>query len=117
MDESGGEGGAEGLKGRISGRAGRSESALGDLAQFLLENPWLNQALHVAFDARERATQAGAQAMRGVGVSSTSEVDRLGRRLRAVSERLESLEDAVDRIERMLAEQRRDSTSGRGPQA
>jgi hypothetical protein len=111
MDESGGEGG----KGRVPGRAGRSEGALGDLAQFLLDNPWLNQALQVAFDARERASQASAQAMRGVGVSSTSEVDRLGRRLRAVSERLESLEDAVDRIEQRLAQVQKDSSRGRGP--
>jgi len=111
MDESGG----EGRKARISGRGGMGEGALGDLAQFLLDNPWLNQALQVAFDARERASQASHQAMRGVGVSSTSEVDRLGRRLRAVSERLEALEDSVDRIERLLTEMRRDSTSGRGP--
>ena len=27
----------------------RSEDALGELAQFLLDNPWLNQALQVAF--------------------------------------------------------------------
>ena len=112
MDESGG----EGRKSRLSGRGSRSEGALGDLAQFLLENPLLNQALQVAFDARERASQASAQAMRGVGVSSTSEVDRLGRRLRAVSERLEALEDAVDRMERQLGEIRRASSSGRGPE-
>jgi hypothetical protein len=107
------EGGGEGVKGRLSGR----EGTLGDLAQLLLDNPWLNQALQVAFDARERASHASAQAMRGVGVSSTSEVDRLGRRLRAVSERLESLEDAVDRIERRLTELQKGSSSGRGPGA
>jgi hypothetical protein len=112
MDESGGDRVKETLFSDAgSGRGG----ALSDLAQFLLDNPWLNQALQVAFDARERASQASAQAMRGVGVSSTSETDRLGRRLRALSDRLESLEDAVDRIERRLTQMQKDSTSGRGP--
>ena len=45
----------------------RSEDTLGELADFLLDNPWLNQALQLALGARERASQAGAQAMRNVG--------------------------------------------------
>ena len=96
------ESGGEGPKSRNPKRGGRTEGTLGDLAQLLLDNPLFNQALQVAFEARDRASQASAQAMRGVGVSSASDVDRLGRRLRAISERLEALEDAVDRIEREL---------------
>ena len=38
----------------------RGEGALGDLAQLLVDNPWMKQALQVAFGARERASQAGA---------------------------------------------------------
>ena len=107
MDESAG----ERLRNRLSARG---EDALGELAQFLLDNPWLNQALSVALDARERASVAGQHAIRNVGVPTASDVDRLGRRLRALSERLESLEDSVDRIERQLTELRRASTSARG---
>ena len=40
----------------------RGESALGDLAQLLVENPWMNQALQVAFGVRERASRGGHRA-------------------------------------------------------
>jgi hypothetical protein len=89
------------------------EGGLGDLITQLLENPVVNQALHVAFEARDRASQAGQTAMRGVGVSSASEVDRLGRRLRALSERLEAVEDTLDHLAREIDELRA-STPGRG---
>jgi len=105
------EGADEGLRSRLE-RAG--EEALGDLAQYVADNPWLKQALSVAIEARERASVAGQNAIRNVGVPTAADVDRLGRRLRALSERLESLEDAVDRIEARLNEQR-GSTSTRGP--
>ncbi len=100
MDESGG----EGIRERLSARG---EGALGELAQLVLDNPWLNQALQVAVEARERASQASASAMRNVGVPTAAELDRLGRRLRGVSERLESLEDALDRLEREVTELKR----------
>jgi len=104
MDESGG----EGTRDRSSGR---SESALGDLAQLLVDNPWMNQALQVAFGARERASQAGASALRNLNVPTGNDVDRLARRLRAVSERLEAVEDALDEVTRELAELRRERAS------
>lgn len=96
--------GDEGLRGRISSR---SEEALGDVAEFLLDNPWLNQALQVAFGARERASQAGAQAMRNLNVPTAADVERLARRVRALSERLETVEDKLDQLGRELAELRR----------
>ncbi len=92
MSESGS---AEGLRDRISSRG---EDALGELAQFLLENPWFNQALQVAFEAREKATTAGAHAMRNLNLPTAADVERLERRLRSVSDRLESVEDALDGI-------------------
>jgi hypothetical protein len=96
--------GDEGLKDRLSSRG---EDALGDFAQALLDNPWFKQVLEVALEARERASQAGASAMRNLNVPAAADVDRLGRRLRAVSERLEAVEDKLDELGRELAELRR----------
>ncbi len=84
----------------------RGEDALGELTDLLLDNPWLKQALALALDARERASVAGAQAIRGLNIPTASDTDRLERRLRAVSERLETVEDALDRLGRELAEVR-----------
>jgi hypothetical protein len=105
MDETGG----EGIRERISARG---EGALGELAQFLVENPWMNQALQVAFGARERASQAGTNAIRNLNLPTGHDVDRLARRLRAVSERLDALEDTVDQLNRELAALRRERQSG-----
>jgi hypothetical protein len=104
MDETGG----DGIRDRISARG---EGALGELAQFLVENPWLNQALQVAFGARERASQAGANAIRNLNLPTGQDVDRLARRLRAVSERLDAVEDAVDQLSREVAALRRERDS------
>jgi hypothetical protein len=109
MDESGG----EHIRERISARAG--EGALGELAQLLLDNPWMNQALQVAFGARERASQAGTAAIRNLNLPTGNDVDRLARRLRALSERLETVEDTLDQIGQELAALRRErETSGPG---
>jgi hypothetical protein len=102
MDEGGG-----------ADRRRRGESALGELAQFLVDNPWMNQALQVAFGARERASQAGASAIRNLNLPTGNDVDRLVRRLRAVSERLEAVEDAVDQLGREVAELRREREPAR----
>ena len=113
MDESGGERGVEGIRDRISARG---EGALGELAQFLVDNPWMNQALQVAFGARERASQASQSAMRNLNLPTAHDVDRLARRLRAVSERLEAVEDTLDQLSREVAALRRERESSRsGP--
>ena len=88
-----------------------TEKALGELAQFLVDNPWLNQALHVAFGARERAQQASQTAIRNLNLPTGGDVDRLARRLRAVSERLESVEDTLDQLSREVAALRREQGS------
>jgi hypothetical protein len=108
MDEAGG----EGIRDRITSR---SEGALGELAQFLVDNPWLNQALHVAFGARERASQASASAIRNLNLPTSNDVDRLARRLRVVSERLEEVEDTLDRLSGEIAELRRDRAAQQRP--
>jgi hypothetical protein len=101
MDESGGDG-------KRDRPPSRGEGTLGDLAQLLVDNPWMNQALQVALGARERASQAGASAIRNLNLPTGNDVDRLARRLRAVSERLEEVEDALDQVTRELAELRRE---------
>ena len=101
MDESG----AEGIRERISARG---EGALGELAQFLVDNPWMHQALQVALGARERASQASQTAIRNLNLPTGTDVDRLARRLRAVSERLEAVEDTLDELSREVAELRRE---------
>jgi hypothetical protein len=104
------EGGGDGIRDRLSSRG---EGALGELAQFLVDNPWMNQALQVAFGARERASQAGAQAIRNLNLPTSNDVDRLARRLRAVSERLEAVEDTLDQLSREVAALRRERDASR----
>jgi hypothetical protein len=108
MDEGGGEG--EGIRDRISSRG---EGTLGELAQLLVDNPWMNQALQVAFGARDRASQAGASAIRNLNLPTGQDVDRLARRLRAVSERLEAVEDTLDLLTKELAALRRERGSSK----
>src|SRR5437588_4860331 len=89
----------EGLHKRI---ARQGEDALGKLAQDLLENPLLNGALTRAFDAREKAAQAQEVAMGALNIPSAADIERLTRRVRSVSQRLEAIEDALDRVEERL---------------
>jgi hypothetical protein len=93
----------------------RGESALGDLAQLLVENPWMNQALHLAFGVRERASEAGTAVIRNLNLPTGHDVDRVARRLRSLSERLEEVEDTLDVLTREVAELRREL--GSRPQA
>lgn len=76
----------------------RSEEALGEMAQALLDNPLFGQALHAASGARDRALAARRTAMGALDVPAASDVERLERRLRALADRLEQVEDAVDRL-------------------
>jgi hypothetical protein len=90
----------EGLRGKISARG---TDALGEVADAMLENPVLNQVLQAAFGAREAASQARDRAMHNLHVPTAAEVDRLARRLRATSERLEAVEDRLDQLTAELA--------------
>ena len=106
MDQHGGEEGREQA-------SARGESALGDLAQLLVENPWMNQALQVAFGVRERASEAGTAVIRNLNLPTGNDVDRIARRLRSLSERLEEVEDAIDRLSREVSELRSERDSSR----
>ena len=98
----------EGLRGRL---AKQGEDALGKLAQDLLENPLVNGALTRAFEAREKATQAQEAALGALNIPSAADIERLTRRLRSVSQRLEGIEDGVDRLDQRLAELKADGAN------
>src|SRR5712671_298611 len=88
------------LRERLSGS---TEERLGRALSELLENPLLTSAIGRAFDAREKAAQAQEVAMGALNLPSASDIERLTRRLRSVSHRLEGIEDGVDRLDRALA--------------
>jgi chromosome segregation ATPase len=91
----------EGLRGKIS-RQG--EEALGRLAEELAGNPLVTGAVARAFEAREKAVQAQEAAMGALGIPSAADIERLTRRLRSVSQRLEGIEDSVDSVDDRLGE-------------
>src|ERR1700722_16714043 len=86
----------ESLKGRVT-RQG--EEAIGKLAQELLENSVVSGALSAAFETRERALRAQEAAMGALNLPSASDLERLTRRVRSVSQRLEGIEDGLDRLD------------------
>jgi chromosome segregation ATPase len=89
----------QGLRGRLT-RSG--EDAIGRLASELLENPLVTGAIGRIFEAREKATQAQAVAFGALNLPSAADLERLTRRVRSVSQRLESIEDGVDKLDRRL---------------
>ena len=89
----------EGFKSRVT-RQG--EEAIGKLAQELLENPVVSGALSAAFETRERAMRAQEVAMGALNLPSASDLERLTRRVRSVSQRLEGIEDGLDRLDDRL---------------
>jgi hypothetical protein len=79
---------------------GTTEERLGRALSDLLENPLLAGAIGRAFDAREKAVQAQEVAMGALNIPSAADIERLTRRLRSVSLRLEGIEEGVDRLDR-----------------
>jgi len=80
----------------------QGEEAIGKLAQELLENSVVSGALSAAFETRERAMRAQEIAMGALNIPSASDIERLTRRVRSVSQRLEGIEDSLDRLESRL---------------
>jgi hypothetical protein len=93
--------GIAGLRDRIAGGA---EDKLGRALSDLLENPVVSGAIGRAFDAREKAAQAQELAMGALNLPSAADIERLTRRLRSLSQRLEGIEDGVTRIDRGTAQ-------------
>jgi CRP-like cAMP-binding protein len=94
----------DGLRERIDARG---EDAIGQIADALLSNPVFNQAIGAALSAGERAAQAQRAAMAALGLSSSDETERLERRLRSLSDRLEQVEDQLDGVARDVGAMRR----------
>jgi chromosome segregation ATPase len=91
----------QGIRDKLS-RQG--EEALGRIAEELAGNPLVTGAISRAFEAREKAVQAQEAAMGALGIPSAADIERLTRRLRSVSQRLEGIEDSVDGVDDRLAE-------------
>jgi hypothetical protein len=91
---------AKSLRDRIGGH---TEDRLGRALSDLLDNPLLTGAIGRAFDAREKASQAQEVAMGALNLPSATDIERLTRRLRSLSQRLEGIEDGVGRLDRALA--------------
>jgi chromosome segregation ATPase len=81
----------------------QGEEALGKIAEELIGNPVVNGALTRAFEAREKAVQAQEAALGALNLPSAADIERVTRRLRSLSQRLEGIEDAIDRLEERVA--------------
>jgi chromosome segregation ATPase len=91
------------------GLRARAEQALGELAQALVDNPTLHDAITAALGARGKAIEAQQAAMSALNLPSATDVERLERRLRAFSQRLEDVEEAIDDLSRELGALRREN--------
>ncbi len=99
------------------GLRARSEQAIGELAQALLDSQVLENAVAAAFGAREKALEAQQAAMAALNLPSAGDVERLERRLRSLSQRLEEVEDELDRVGREASGLRRELAAERREKA
>jgi len=81
----------------------QGEEALGKIAEELISNPVINGAIARAFEAREKAVQAQEATMGALNLPSAADIERVTRRLRSLSQRLEGIEDAIDRLEERVS--------------
>ena len=82
-----------GLRERLSSAV---EEEMVEITQALLENPLFNQVLAKTLGAGEKALSAQRSAMGALNIPSASDVERLERRMRSFSNRLEEVEDRLD---------------------
>jgi len=90
---------SEGLRERLTKQ---SEDTFGKLAEELLANPLVSGAIARAYEARDRATSAQEATFAALNIPSAADVERLTRRVRSVSQRLEGIEDGIDRLDERL---------------
>jgi CRP-like cAMP-binding protein len=81
----------------------QGEEVLGKIAEELISNPVINGAIARTFEAREKAVQAQEAAMGALNLPSAADIERVTRRLRSLSQRLEGIEDAIDRLEERVS--------------
>ena len=92
---------SDGLRERL---AKQSEDTFGRLAEDLLANPIVSGAVARAFEAREKAASAQEATFAALNIPSAADIERLTRRVRSVSQRLEGIEDGIDRLDERLSE-------------
>jgi septal ring factor EnvC (AmiA/AmiB activator) len=80
----------------------RAEQLLGGLARDLLDSPSLGSAVGRALEARSKAAQAQEAAMGLLNLPTAGDIERLGRRVRAIGDRLGGIEDTLARVEATL---------------
>ncbi len=97
---------AAGLRERLTGN---TEDKLGRALADLIDNPLVSGTIGRAFDARDRAAQAQELALSALNLPTAADIERLTRRLRSVSQRLEGIEDGVHRLNRALSDGALDS--------
>jgi chromosome segregation ATPase len=97
----------DGMGGDGESLRARSEQAIGEIAQALIDSPTLHNALQAAFGAREKALEGQQAAMRALNLPSAGDVERLERRLRSFSQRLEDVEEQLDDLSREIGGLRR----------
>jgi len=100
-------------KGFVDRLSRQGEEALGKVAEELVGNPVVHAAIARAFDAREKAVAAQEAAMGALNIPSAADVERVTRRLRSVSQRMEGIEDSLDRLEERSAEASPDAEDDR----
>jgi hypothetical protein len=88
------------LRERIGGNA---EERVGKALSELLESPLFTGAVGRAVEAREKAAQAQEVALGALNLPSAADIERLTRRLRSVTHRLEGIEEGVDRLDSSLS--------------
>jgi chromosome segregation ATPase len=91
----------------------QGEEALGKIAEELISNPVINAAIARAFEAREKAVLAQEAAMGALNLPSAADIERVTRRLRSLSQRLEAIEDSIDRLDERVADARGSSSDDR----
>jgi hypothetical protein len=104
--------GNDGIRDRVQSKG---EKAASDLAQALIGSPAFGQAVSAAVAARDRAADAQRVAMGAMGVSSQDDADRVERRVRVLSDRLEETEDRLDAALEQIRELRTELKSLKSP--
>jgi septal ring factor EnvC (AmiA/AmiB activator) len=92
---------SDGLRERLTKQ---SEDTFGRLAEDLMANPLVAGAIARAFEAREKAGAAQEATFAALNIPTAGDIERLTRRVRSVSQRLEGIEDGIDRLDERLSE-------------
>jgi hypothetical protein len=82
--------------------AGDAVQVLSRVAGDLVEHRAVQPVLTQAFAARERLTQLQETTLAALNLPTAAESERITRRVRSVAQRMDGMEEALDRIEQQL---------------